>query len=148
MSYLEKREYSLEEKTEREKVKKKIKEYIEMNGTPDVAYFYDGGELTFEYTDEESGLGILSNETFNYWGEKGLYGKRVFQEDYEALLEEIGILCPVCSLQDRDESEGIDSIEDFLFEYCIGNKELTDKFYKMTAAEKVAWYEKIMKEYE
>ena len=141
-----KKEETLVEEVERNKVKEQIKKYIEENGMPEVAYYYDGGELTFEYIDEETNLGILSNEIFNYWGKSGLYGKRVFMEDYEKLLEELNINIPVLSLQDRDESEGIDSIEDYLFEYCLGNKELMDKFYKMTNAEKKAWYDEIADE--
>ena len=34
-------------------------------------------------------------------------------------------------------------IEDFLFEYCLGNKELMNKLNKMTIAEKKAWYDEL-----
>lgn len=125
----------------REKIKKEIQEFIEKNGKPVNAYYYDGCELAFDYEDKQTGLCELSNKYFDYWG-----GDDVGY-DWEELLEELGINCSVLPIEYREESEGIDSIKDFLFEYCIGNKELVDKFYKMTNEELKAWYDEIQSQY-
>lgn len=121
----------------REKIKSEIQEFIAKNGKPVNAYYYDGCELVFDYEDKQTGLCELSNKCFDYWDGDNL------QYDWEKLLEELGIRCAVLPIEYREESEGIDSIKDFLFEYCIGNKELIDKFHKMTDVELKAWYDEI-----
>ena len=130
----------------RELLKKEIKEFIEQNGIPSCAYFYDGCELVFDYYDQNTGLTQLSNKTFNYWEDNMLIGKYAIADEYEKLLKELGLNIGVYSMQDREEGESVDGIEDFLFEYCLGNKELMDKLNKMTIAEKKAWYDELAEE--
>lgn len=75
-----------------------------------------------------------------------LIGKYAIADEYEKLLKELGLNIGVYSMQDREEGESVDGIEDFLFEYCLGNKELMNKLNKMTIAEKKAWYDELAEE--
>ncbi len=127
----------------REKFKQRIKKYINKYGKPVCAYFYDDCSLVLEYTDSETGLSILSDETFDYWENNVLIGKDSLEEEYEKLFEELGIDCPVIDIEYRDNEDSLDSIEDELFEYCLGNSKLMDKLDKMSKTEKIEWYNEL-----
>lgn len=81
-------------KRTREDVKKEISEFIKEYGNPDIAYYYDSCELTFEYD------GKLCNKCFEYWDD----GENL-QYDYENLLKELNILCPVIEMNYREWDE-------------------------------------------
>lgn len=133
----------------REDIKREIIKFINENGKPDVGYFFDGGELVFEFIDEETQLGVLSDKRFDYWGEKEeINGEKIIKKDYETLFKELNLDIPIFCMTERDTDCGIDSIEDFLFEYCLGNKSLMDTLNKMSNTEKIAWYNEIMNEKE
>ena len=130
----------------REEVKQNIKKYIDEHGEPVCAYFYNDCRLVLEYTDSETGLSILSNETFKYWEDNVLIGKNLLKENYEKIFEELGIDCIVMSIENRDLEESLEFIEDELYEYCSGNSKLLDKLNRMSKIEKVNWYSKIVQE--
>lgn len=78
-------------KRTREDTKKEISDFIKKNGNPDIAYYYDSCELIFEYN------GKLSDKCFDYWDD----GENL-QYDYEDLLKELKISCPVIEMNYRN----------------------------------------------
>ena len=127
----------------REEVKEKIKKYIEEHGEPIGGYYYDDCHLVLEYSDSETGLNILSDETFKYWEDNALIGKYVLKEEYEKLLKEIGVDCIVLPYEYGYDEDSLDFIENQLDEFCFGIPELETKFEKMSNAEKVQWYNEL-----
>lgn len=85
---------------EREKLKTKIKRFIELNGEPDGAYYYDDCVLVFEYN------GKLASTKFDFWEENVLIGKNALVDMWSELLKEIGLCITIISIlyyEDEDE---------------------------------------------
>ena len=105
--------YNENEELRRNQVKAELKKYINENGIPENAYYYDGGTLVLEYFDSELEKNVLSDKEFNHWRDLGIYGHAVMTDDFETLLKEVtDSYIPVFAMADRDEWEDMEYDDD------------------------------------
>lgn len=119
----------------REEVKKQIESYLKkhelMNREVAEAYYYDGCELVFTFYNPKNEKNYLGNTTFNYWKENVMVGKNFIQEEWEKLLEELGIRVPVNTMQYCEYSDYINLIgSDFELEKNIDNENANQSLFK------------------
>ena len=119
----------------REEVKKQIESYLKkhelMNREVAEAYYYDGCELVFTFYNPKNQKNYLDNTTFNYWKENVMVGKNFIQEEWEKLLEELGIRVPVNTMQYCEYSDYINLIgSDFEVERNIDNEKANQSLFK------------------
>ena len=86
------------------RVKEEINSFVNENGKPSVAFYYDDCCLEFSYKD------CLAGKTFENWEESFFFRSDYIEENWDKLLRELGLMVPVCPMNyfcdDMDEDEG------------------------------------------